>query len=170
MQQYPLSPSHGHPGLWTSHFLRHLCNISSLLVDYIFSHLGSSNGPLDESVLRAGFRIPDLPEVHRAHENRFANDTLRFFFDIPRVGCPTPLRNLLKEDFQIWEDPHHFERYRIYRGEDVAYEKVPFSDKLLDSLFEGKCTRSLGDVVQPRYFCRITNTVICRAHPIIFLD
>jgi hypothetical protein len=165
MAQIPLSASHGFPRLWSSHFLRHLKSICSDVVKCTLEALLSGR-KLDETVLMDGFRTPSLAKLHSAQRDHFVDQMLTVVGLVsmkPLPSCPEPLLELLLDNFQVWEAPDHFERFRTYRIYNMEYEPVPVSRDLLAVMFQGKCTRQLGQIIQPRKYCSSTNTILCRA-------
>eukprot|EP01122_Echinamoeba_exundans_P004480 TRINITY_DN14526_c0_g1_i1.p1 TRINITY_DN14526_c0_g1~~TRINITY_DN14526_c0_g1_i1.p1 ORF type:complete len:373 (+),score=31.01 TRINITY_DN14526_c0_g1_i1:157-1275(+) len=157
------SSSHGYPQLWSSHFIRHLKNISPDIAKSLLDDL-SLGRKLDETRLLDGFLIPALPELHRAQKLRFADQVSKMVASVSAgkpQGCPEPLLELLADSFQMWEEPHHFERFRTYRHQNLDYEPIPIDKKVLKMLFQGTCTKSLGTIIQPRNYCTSTNAILC---------
>lgn len=165
-----LSSSRCFPRLWTSHMVSHVSNIMPLLSQYALGQLEKSED-IDSEKLTAGFCVPLLPEIHLKKKALFIESFIGVVSRLASValsrGCPDDLRALLLDDFQYFEEPAFFERYRRGRMHAMAYPKFEVQEQLLDgSLFVGECSRPLGNLLQPRYFDSTTKTKVCRTQPV----
>lgn len=79
------------------------------------------------------------------------------------TGLPEPLKELLQQGFRYQEEDC-FEKYRDDGHHlQVVFPPDPFiPEEVLQALMEGECTKPLGTIAQPRWFCDSRSQLICR--------